>query len=432
MLLVMAACSPDSGELLESIPASSQYVACININDVAKNLGVKISDQTVTLPNDLRAPLARVNDDMLAEAARVAKAIDLDCIVVFGQLDDDAIITFRIADTDLFANLRQDSHTSKANGFEISALGGGLSLASRGTQGWILRSSKPAEELSTLLKEAKESNITKYNGIGQLLEANHAARIAVNTSGQSGNSAQWTTAGIDITNQKIAANIAIMEADGKPVKFEGLQTLSTDFLSYTPAQCNFVFALGATPDTDWSYFNRAVALIPDAQLQGLFDTLSPYFAKADGTVAMAATVDVNDLSASGSTFLLMVHMPQADIESALTDVEERIRAAGATPHRAPDGSISAGGGNMALYAAPINGSLAISTLPLTPTRENELNPYFLSRKAALVLNVGELPIITPPTSATLSADVQSEQAQIAISSPRSIASILGMLISLVI
>lgn len=389
MTMLLAACSGETGDLLETVPADVDYVAVTDINKVVEAFNIVVKDGKTTFPPSL-TPLLDLTGGNAAAIDNLWKAVDTRCVVVYGYGDGQPVVTFKILDKDALLRLFGTPELDGRDGFDIGRVSGGLTLAVKGKQGWLVRASDAAEMLSEQLKDASEEDVTVLSGVAETLNGDSPIRLAMQSTmlGMQ-NADEWSCVSIDLTEDAISAEMRQIDSYGNPVTTSGLQTLSTDFLRYTPPAANMCAAIGATKATDWNFIFGVLGGLGGTQMNGLLQTVRPYLVKADGTVAMAANVNPADPGAWGGQFLMMVHMPQADVDNALVDIENQMRKAGGTPHRDPrTGAVAVSGGKgLSLYASPVDGYLAVSSFPLMPTQNNEMNTYFLSKKAAVVLSL---------------------------------------------
>lgn len=435
ILPLLFACSREQSPLLDTVPSTASSVVVFNLHKVASAFGIKVSDGIVTLPDEIKAAAPRLTDDDLKNVASLAEAIDIKCVVLVGPgADFPGFCTFHITHQSALTDLLTGLSSSTEDGFTVTDLPSGNRLFTKDSQGWLFNASATPEMLANILKNAENAPISQFSGVAEQLSLDDTPMaIALNLAsiGSAWNG-RWGAGPVAINDSKISARINLITTDGTPVNVPGVRTLATDFLRYTPADANFVMAIGATPETDWSVLGSVMSAAPSMQLSGMAETVLPFLQKADGTVALAADFNAADPTASGATFLLMVHMPQADADAALADIENRMRAAGATPHRSPAGVISIGSQGAQLNAGIIDGYLAVASFPLVPTQSNQLNPYFLSRKAAAVLSVPAVPMAGINSGLTLSVEVEDSSVSVAFASETKLQALLASLLALVI
>ena len=272
----------------------------------------------------------------------------------------------------------------------------------------LAKGSDPTPALKRILSNADspEGSIADITALRQSLELDKPVRVVYDKNMYDKKSeGLWCVGYADLSDSEISLVTNTIDREGRTVSDKTLRPVNTDFLRYTPANCNFAFAVGVTPEHDWSTLESIASLIPDPQVSGMMGTIMPYLKKADGTVAVATDINTADIGASGATFLTMIHMPQADVDAALLEIEQRMIDAGASPVRSAGNIISIPG----LYAGNVDGYLAVSSVPLTPTYQNSLNSYFLNRRMGFVVSLPSVPMFGTPFGVTVSFDDQTEK-----------------------
>lgn len=407
LALIVASCSPETDDLLSTVPAGTDFVAVVDAHAIAGKLGVTVKDGSLQLPAEWQQAFSRVSDEKWQTAAKAAEAIDMTRIVMFYDNGESPITTFRITDKGIFDELMGSSPAEKKNGFKCyeNALG---TIMVSGNQGWLAKGSDPTPALKRILSNADspEGSIADITALRQSLELDKPVRVVYDKNMYDKKSeGLWCVGYADLSDSEISLVTNTIDREGRTVSDKTLRPVNTDFLRYTPANCNFAFAVGVTPEHDWSTLESIASLIPDPQVSGMMGTIMPYLKKADGTVAVAADINTADIGASGATFLTMIHMPQADVDAALLEIEQRMIDAGASPVRSAGNIISIPG----LYAGNVDGYLAVSSVPLTPTYQNSLNSYFLNRRMGFVVSLPSVPMFGTPFGVTVSFDDQTEK-----------------------
>lgn len=186
----------------------------------------------------------------------------------------------------------------------------------------------------------------------------------------------------------------LIEGDGKVRDIAaGLKPVDTDFLRYVPDNCVLAAAIGCTPDFDWSPVRSAVGMLFGPRLVSIMQIVEPFLSKLDGTVAFAAgpaggAPAIADINYRTWDFMIMAHMPQAEVDQAMNmvmlygsqlgirteAVEDNI-----TEMQLPDGA--------RLYVGNVDGYMLLSTRRPEPTAAAGMTDLFLSKPGAVVLNV---------------------------------------------
>ncbi len=428
--LMFASCSDSNHKLLETIPSTANFVADIDLPEVLKGLGADISDQEITVPDSMKFLNEIFGDNASDLINNCYKAFDTDHFVFFqDSITGNSIVTMTVRDKALVDDIFNDFPVEVRDGYKISTNASGVTMMVKKNQFWALKSDHAVEEIDNILKTAKESNIGQQDGLAEFLEREGCASVISNIDGF-GTINQWSCMSLVVKNNKVIVNSQLMTSDGEIIEFDGLQTLQTDFLRYLPSSMNFVAAIGATRNTDWGLLDKIISTCDNTQLVGLFDTLTPYLHSADGTVAIATTIDTDDIMDSGANFFVMIHMPRHKINEGLNEIEQQIKNSGIKATRDAQGNINLSGQGMSFYAGEIDGYLGIATFPLTPTRDNEFAPYFVNRKAGIYLNLPTIPMLQGSPGIYVDLQVQSAAASLSLTCPQGITTFLNFLFAL--
>lgn len=431
LLAVMSAsCSHDTNKLLETIPSTANFVADVDLPEVLKGLGAEVSDREIIVPDSMKFLTELFGEHTPELINNCYQAFDTGHFVFFqDSITGNSIITMLIRDKSFIDKIFEDSPVETKNGYKICTNSSGVTMLTKKNQFWALKSDNAVEEIENILDAAKESNIGQKEGLSEFLEREGCASVISNIDGF-GTIDQWSCMSLVVKNNNVIINSQLMSTDGEIIEFNGLQPLQTDFLRYIPANMNFVAAIGATRNTDWGLLDKIVSTCDNTQLVGLFDTLMPYLHSADGTIAIATTIDTDDIMDSGASFFVMIHLPRYKINEGLNEIEQQINSAGAKAVRDEQGNISLSGQGMSFYAANIDGYLGIATFPLTPTRNNEFAPYFVNRKAGVYINLPTIPMLQDSPGLIVDLQVQTAAASLSVKCPQGITTLLNFLFAL--
>lgn len=388
-ILAITSCSRSTDELLSTVPADASTVAVVNIIDFAKKAGFTIENGELKMPEKLAN--RSIDSNTLKRLAGIADAVNLDHVVAFYASSGSPILTFTVSDEDALGKaLEGNAQKSSTGGFTVYSSGRDAVLVKDG-QGWMLQSTRPTEVITRILAEAKTESMLKADGLVDFLNTAGTARAVIDLSQFSKElKGQWGCMNLKLDGPSAMAEIQLMSADGKVNELNALQPLDTDFLRYIPAEANIAAALGASKGVDWDGIAVGATMIPGMRVGGMLDTLMPYLKKADGTVAIASTVDAANLDNSGSRLFVMIHMPQQEVDAAVQQVKQRFTSMGATASQGNEGITVLSAGPSRFYLGNVDGYLALSSWPLTPTHNNSLAPYFVNRCAGLVMLIPSL------------------------------------------
>lgn len=430
LLSGLVACNKDSEKLLETIPSTANFVADVDLPEVLKGLGAEVNNEELIIPDSMKFISAVFGENAKEIINNFYQAFHTNHFTFFqDSITGNSVITMLVRDNKAVDKLFENMKVEKKNGYKVCVNSDGVTLLLKKNQFWALKSDNAVEEIDNILSSAKESNMAQMTGLVDFLQREECASIVSNIDGF-GTDGQWACMDLVVKNNKVVINGQLMETDGKVVELEGLQPLQTDFLRYLPGDMNFVAAIGATRTTDWSLLNKIMSTAEDAQLAGFYDTIVPYLHSADGTVAIATTIDTDDVMNTGANFFMMMHMPRHKIVDGLNEIENRMISAGAKPVRDADGNLSLAGSGMSLYAGEIDGYLAIATMPLTPTRNNEFAPYFVNRNAGVYINLPSLPMLEGSPGVLVDLQVQTSSASMIMSCPQGITTLMNFLFAM--
>lgn len=397
--LVVTSCSKDQSELLSTVPSDADWIQTLNLKKLLSEAGCTFSGDKVQLTPQISKILG--NDAELETLiSDMAGAIDMEHVVAFGAGRASAVCSFIITDHEALASCIESSGMSKgesADGYDLYTGSKRSALVVKANQGWILQDSSPIDKIKNICDNAANSSVTSLNGILTFLRGNNIANIAVAKTGMMLGSQTdvWTCIDINIKSNALAANIVNMQADGKIMPVENLQTINTDFLRYVPADFTIAAAAGLTQKIDWETMATAATMAGGYRARGLFDTLLPYLKEIDGTVAMATGAESadawNNPSLSNFGFIFMAHMPQATVDRALAAMAQFAGQAGIpVTTEQPSGQMVVNLNGVTLRAGNVDGYLTIANIPIESTHSNSLNTDFLSKQAALSFTVPNL------------------------------------------
>lgn len=427
-IAALQSCSDSPDELLETVPASARFTADIDLPEVLKGLGVNFNNNSVEVPENAVFIKQIMGDDFREKLPLIHNAFNTKHFIIF-QWNGNIVSTLRVSDKDALDRLLQSKPFEKKNGYKIYTNENGMTILLKGNQFWALNSNDAVGVVEDILKDAKQANMASHQGLSDFLERENAACIVSNINGI-GTADQWACLAMVINDNRIIFNAQVMETTGEVVNFENLQTLQTDVLRYIPANMNLVGMMGATKKTNWEILDKIIDISGIDRLGGFLDTFMPYLKSADGTVAVAAHIDAEEIMDSGADFLIMIHLPMDKIKEGLNEVERQIVAAGGTPHRDAQGNISMNAYGMSLYAAAVDGYLGIATFPFSPTRNNELAPYFVNRQAGIYLNLPAIPMLDDAPGIIADFQMQQAAASLSLECPQGLVSLMNFIAAL--
>ncbi len=400
---VVTSCSKDQSELLGTVPADVTWVQTLDLKKLLTDAGCTFSGNEVQLTPQISRLLD--NDaELLSVISSLSTAIDMEHIVLFGDANVPAICTFMITDHEAFTSCIESSSLESDEGSDGYDLYTGYlrtALVVKDNQGWVMQTSSPVKKVKNISESAADASIMSLDGILDFLRGSNIANIAIAKTGMmlGTQTDSWTCIDVDIESNILAANIVNMEADGKVIPVETLQTINTDFLRYVPSDFTLAFAAGLTDDINWNSAATTATMVGGYRLRGFFDTLIPFLKQIDGTVSFAAGARTPDVwynpTLNNAGFIFMAHMPQDAVDDALRTIAQFAGQAGiSVTTEQPSGQLVANINGATLRAGNVDGCLTLANIPIEPTHSNSLNTDFLSKKAALSFTIPELSQLT--------------------------------------
>ncbi|MDE7443242.1 MAG: hypothetical protein K2M65_03680 [Muribaculaceae bacterium] len=407
LILLSTSCGGVSQGLLDSVPASSPMVASIDVDAIFKQAGCRLDGDSVILTPELTKLFYDNRTATLPVPmrlfARLHGAVDMSRVVMF-SVDKTGHDNLFVADITDPAEFEQRILTmaQPADGTEELTLYtvGDWSVAVADTRLWLgpVSSARLIEYITPLLTLKAGENVSRYVGISDFLGGPGALKLAVQPGvvsplASNDQTSAWSCVTVKVENWVVGLDFRLMESDGKLVSLtSGMQELDTDFLRYVPQSYVFAAAAGFTSDFKWKELLGMVSLVIGPTNSSYMSFIAPVLSKVDGTVAFAAgpaagAPAVANLGLDTWDLLMMVHMPQADVDNALSMLKSYSALGGLETETddnvmvvtLPDGS--------KIYAGNVDGYLAVSNREFEADGTNSMTDVFLSKQAAMSLSV---------------------------------------------
>lgn len=400
-------CSKEQ-RLLDAIPSDVEQAGTIRLKSLFEQAGCSYKDGKIQIPEDIDA------------GERLSRVVGL-----IGRLDESGVcdpnqvawtmtgkkniyLTMLVDDKAKFKEITADDidWTDETGDYACGKTGDMLVLL--GDDRVWLTSGEPSSavgDIESLLKSAKESSIASMTGIDQLLRGDNLINMVVRQSAIPASkgkkeakgenpalTARWGTFTANIKDNKIVGTSTVMEADGKVIPFKGLTPVNPAVLAYVPESFNIAFAIGVTPEFDWSAVSQLIASVGGFQARGMLAAATPYLQALDGTVLLAAgPANEHAYEAPDNWhFLLMARLPQDKINDIMGMIRTSLFRAGVSPKEAKDGVMLIPQYGMDIYVGNVDGYLAVSNLPFDPNRQNSLAPLFTGKCGAISLQLPSL------------------------------------------
>lgn len=407
LALLSTSCGGVSQGLLDSVPASAAMVASIDADVILTQAGCQLTGDTVILTPELSRILSDKATGALSAPVEVLSdlrgAVDMSHVILFALegKENNPLLAAQISDLDLFGT-RMAGMADEAAGTDLLDMYavGDWSVAVAGDRMWCaaMSPSQLAETVTPLLSIKTSDSVASMTGIADFLTGGDAFDFAVRPSAVNplsgdSSSSRWSCVSGKIEDSVIGLDFRMMESDGRLMNMaEGMQEVDADFLRYVPQSYVFAAAAGFSPDYRWKEVLGSASLILGPARSSYLSVLDPVLSKIDGTVAFAAgpaagAPAVARVGLDTWDLLVMVHMPQVDVDNALSMLRSYASMSGlkmdtdnnVTVATMPDGS--------KIYAGNIDGYLAVSNRELDASGSNAMTDVFLSHQAAMTLNV---------------------------------------------
>ncbi len=411
MLLVMllsASCGGVSKGLLDTVPASSPMVGGVDMDAVLKQAGCDVSGDTVNLTPELSSLLVAKESGMLPVPVRLLSrlhgTVDMSHVVLFSldKAGHDNVLVADVTDRDGFVNGLSDMAESVPGADELDMYSvDGWSVSVAADRMWMA-AGKPAdlcESVMALLSMKGNESISSLAGIADFLNSGSTVCLALQPSALSPvavdrQTSDWSCVSVKMEDAVIGVDFCQMAGDGRMVKLtQGMQEVNTDFLRYIPQSYVFAMAAGFSSDFNWKEITSAASLVLGPSNSSYVSMLAPLLSKIDGTVAFAAgpasgAPAVANLGLDTWDMLLMVHMPQSDVNNALSMLQSYGAMAGIKMDAGRDNVIEATlPDGTKVYAGNVDGYLAVSNREFDSSMSNAMTDIFLSKQAAMVVNI---------------------------------------------
>lgn len=279
VLAMLTSCT--SGSPVEQIPDDADFAAVLNLQKVADELGVKITETDVKLPEEFEAFENDIPEELNDALVACHQAIEFNGIAVFGYIktkeEPDFYVVAKLANENVLdaaltdeLNLDKDSE----EGFTIYSDGRGndkVAILVKDGLVWLTIGKKEEAALKSVnkvIKRADEKRLVENSGFNSVLSENNVCNVLVNTTpfvkmidkygryavGSEASVAMssilsqtkgyWLTYSADMSKTGFEFVTKFVQPNGDIFEPPYASEVSTDFLSYVPEDYMGVFALG--------------------------------------------------------------------------------------------------------------------------------------------------------------------------------------------
>lgn len=408
--LALAGCSGDN-ELLETVPANSRCVVMMDVEDLMEEAGLKIHDGKLEAPDWLRQSLRGASTSTIAA---VDQGLDLEHVAVVVGSGGETYMTMRVKDKEglekMVKELGPAVSVSSTSGYDAYAITGtGLMMVKDG-QAWINMEtygvSRPetfATSIDNELKAAKKESVAKLSGIRDFLDSDKTLRVAISPEllGQTGVKeleGGWSLYSIDVEKDAILFNGGTQRSDGRAIEMPGTCPIDTKVFSYVPSTFTALVAAGLTPEFPWNTLTNYAGLFGGYQAQGWLSMALPYLRSLDGTVmAGAGPLGPESYGEPGPKtwqFMVMAHMPEANISEAVTSVSDLLKAGGISSTE-ENGMTKFSYQGTSLAVGNVDGYLTVANYDVKGGQDNKFGSMFQGKNGGAFLEIPSLRLIGP-------------------------------------
>ncbi len=417
--IVMASCSGSDAEIQSVIPDDSRFVARVDVEAVINGLGGKIDASGVTLPDGMADKSMMGTDaaDMLGAMGAIKDALDINNVYYSCSAKNLTYFVAEIKDAGKLGEiagdrLKMQSLGSKGDYDEVYN-SGYVTMLTRGNLCWLLNqgADDAVDELDKVIARAGKGAFAKVPSVADAVAGQDGlATVALLPDAKAG---EWMVMSSKTAGENLEIVIESYDNQGKQVETKDATELQLDFLRYVPGDFNVAMAMGVSREYDWSRFFNLFGSSDDFKVAGFMEVLRPFLESADGTISLAAKlpvtpkVDLGEMAVTVHPFVAMIHMDQAQVNSAVENLKALLKKNFMTVTEGDGGMCRAGFGPQgALYFGNVDGYLAIGTSPFEPTAQNSLTPVFQGKTMGAMVSLSSLQGINPALKEGIDINVE--------------------------
>ena len=300
VMAVMSSCSSeDTSNLLQLVPADADFVATLNLDELATEAGVSLTDEV----NALRG------------------CVNAEAVVAYGQLPSEVYLLAEVADGGKLAATLRDScglEESEAQGFTLyGASGNRVGIAVKDGKIWIsAQASDIAANITRQLEKAKEESIDGNPELRELLVNDNTANVLVKANavmsqfdmfgplpliGMLGDfPVKYFLVQADMADKKLTLRSRNIGKNGDVTEIPYLTEMNVEALEFIPSDFNVGFGVAISPEI----IGQAVSAIRSfggflgQSQQEKLERMLPFLESAEGTITVGANAPLSDLFSS--------------------------------------------------------------------------------------------------------------------------------------
>ena len=446
----LAACSGNSGNILDTIPADASAVIMVNAEKLCAESGITFSSDGPVYADGIREALPESVERSVQMASRLDShgLADMEKVAVVADKNGNSFVTFAINEFESFREATDITWGDNEEGMHVGTTQDGVSVVASDAQVWITDvSSGAAGEVKNLLEKSRSNSIGALENLASLLSADNMINAVVlrypdkaPATKETSLQAEWITGTMNVADgSEIIVEATVVKGDGAPVAVKGMQPFNQALLAYIPANPMLAAGAGLTSDFDWSFLGKMAMLTGNFQLQAAISMAIPYLSAIDGSVMLGVTPLTADAldnpDPSNMAVTLMANMPQEKVNELTGMVRNLCFTNGIPTTTDPrTGILTIDSFGLRAYVGNVDGCFAMSTQPFSTGNDNSLAPVFTGKNGAAVLSLPTLRLIDrncPDWGLDMKLQVESERSVLKITLPRAPKPVLGAIITAV-
>lgn len=317
VVIGLSSCSRTE-ELLANVPASSNGIMCINVENLLAVGGIEIKEGSLVLPAGVNIqPRTRERLEKMLPA--LSDAIDFADIVVAMPDNRNMFATFLLKDQEILRNTLESAGATNLGVIadcQTYSIDNSVYVYIGDGQGWVIFSS-PNYTPKDIAEATRNGNFKKqYPAIATLLGENKMVSVAATGRAMNFGNESWMVANLENKENNLVMTTRRIDEEGKVIDNDMLRELDPAALKLIPGNAALYLAAGITKDIDWKAITMVGTLIGGFQMGGMLESIIPYISKTDGTIEFSALPAGDDAWSSPSIsewdFLFAAQMNAAD------------------------------------------------------------------------------------------------------------------------
>lgn len=330
MLAFMSSCS--SKDPISQIPEDVDFVSVINIQKVATELGVSITNTDVVLPDEFEALSGSIPEEMNDAIVACNKAIDLSNIAIFGYFktndDPELFAIAKVLDKEILdKTLTNDFNFEDEDeeGFEIytpESEYNKMAILVKDNLAWFVEGKKASAALKSVNKvisRADEKKLINNSGFKSILSENNVCNVLINTtpfikliekfgryelgseatlalsSALSQTKGYWLAYTADMNSTGAELTAKFVNADGDVFNPAYVENIDTDYLTFVPDYFQSTIACGINNSATTEIVDAIENMIKQNALGAKAEmmlTMIEKFKDIDGTISTSFGTEV--------------------------------------------------------------------------------------------------------------------------------------------